>query len=208
MSEHQDQESIVEITKCIQKNMLWSMYVEDTLKKFYKRQTVSGQEKWIVHRTVPMDNGYKKYKKTIVTIPGENSSITHPLCMNCEYFQSTWLPCACIAAVFGRKKDSFKNIKNIHPYWHLQNHPLWSAVGIKLGLYTTGHHNNYIPVNQNSSPNIDEQKMINVGVESFSSIKYPSHEHIRVARLREKFDDVANIAKQSKAQYQHFLPYY
>ena len=33
LSEHQDQESIVEITKCIQKNMLWSMYVEDTLNK-------------------------------------------------------------------------------------------------------------------------------------------------------------------------------
>ena len=45
--------------------------------------------------------------------------------------------------------------------------------------------------------------MVDVG--TFSSIKYPEEEHVRVARLQEKFNEVADIAKQSKAQYQHFF---
>ena len=38
-----------------------------------------------------------------------------------------------------------------------------------------------------------------------SSIEYPNKEHIRVARLREKFNEVVEIAKKSKEQYKQLF---
>lgn len=118
---------------------------------------------------------------------------------------STWLPCPCIAAVYGRKKQKFKHVKNLHPYWRLSNHPLWAAAHKKLGVQPpTKSMNKYSISAENISTKFaTEHSEIGVDKKVFASIQFPKEESVRVARLREKFNEIAEIAKQSKGQYQH-----
>lgn len=216
ISEQQDQESMIEITKLIEKNMQWSSYVDealnDSLRKanniFNVKRTdmlVNGQEKWIVTKDVPLQHGGFQSKTTVVVIPGEKCSLRSPICLNCDFYQSSWLPCPCIAAVFGRKKENFKSLQTLHPFWHLDKHPLWCAAHEKLGLtYTTTNSPDLVINADNNASYTKKHLGTKVDCKLFSSIKYPTEEPIRVARLREKFNEVADIAKQSKNQYQHF----
>ena len=95
------------------------------------------------------------------------------------------------------KINLFKDVRNLHPYWHLSNHPLWLAAHKQLCLEvpTVRKVHDFIETNHTN------QVRLQVDKSSLAKIEYSHKEHIRIARLREKFDEVANIAKSSKPQY-------
>ena len=148
-----------------------------------------------------VDSSLKKCSTTVI-VPGNDSSITHPMCLGCGFYQSSWLPCECIGSVFARKDKKFKDIRNLHPYWHLSNHPLWAAAHQVLGVSVarkTSNDNMIATVRKEK----DESFLVDNSI--ISSIEYPNKEHIRVARLWEKFNEVVEIAKKSKEQYKHLF---
>lgn len=49
----------------------------------------------------------------------------------------------------------------------------------------------------------DESLLVDHSI--ISSIEYPNKEHIRVARLREKFNEVVEIATKSQEKYKHLF---
>ena len=178
-------------------------------------KSLDDSEEWKVIKKYQKDNGTVVKINRFVSIPGTDAEETHPSCKDCEYFQSSWEPCECMGAVFSRKEEEFKNIKNLHPYWHLEHHPLWSSAHVKLGLTIPICKSNYMQIinesqiaGESKTSNIPENTDFNatlIDTEIFTRIKFPTQEHIRVAKLREKGDEVINIAKQNPASYKHFM---
>jgi hypothetical protein len=67
----------------------------------------------------------------VVHVPSSISDF--PTC-TCGKFQSTWIPCSHICAVYGRIPNKLFVVNNLHPHWHLKNHPLFEKGLETLGL--------------------------------------------------------------------------
>ena len=147
-------------------------------------------------------------------VPEKNTiSKSHPYCIECGYYLSTWAPCGHIASVFSRKTKNLKALKNIHPYYHLCNHPLYSAAHKIFGLVPPATNPSLIQIGVEdtttdafSSPiNTEKIELPQTIKDKFSSVVYFTQGKVRIAKLRERFDAVAKLAESCEARYKYFF---
>ena len=201
------------------KGQLWSDHMEDILNKSvlrgaeYPNVSFIGIEQNIgeVWHVTSIRKGLSFIHKVIVPVL-ETTNTSHPYCLECGYYLSTWAPCGHIASVFSRKSEKLKDIKNIHPYYHLSNHPLYSAAHKLLGIIPPISNPSLIQIGvEETQIEIEEtdstiqSHIPKVTAHMFSSVVYPTQGKVRIAKLRERFDAVANLAENCEARYKHFV---
>ena len=81
----------------IGKNLQWSSFVENIWNESHRRSNnihqvtlveikTTGQEKWIAQKEIKMaDTSLEQCLSTVLIVPGNDSSISQPICLGCGF---------------------------------------------------------------------------------------------------------------------------
>ena len=125
------------------------------------------------------------------------SDTTFPTCDNCDWFNSTLIPCAHIntALQMEQTKDVFDEA-NLAPRWRLCNHPLYKTAMSQLGLRDSSTSESV----QEPASTLDSVRMHSeFEKQQYNAVSYSSNSKKRYNTLIETLMTAANLASQGDA---------
>lgn len=134
-------DTVKDIQQIVRKGYSYSKFVYDFVESAWStlsrcksvKQQPGSQTVWIVLEDVPPLKSSPKAFATNYVLPAYTQSHlvtlsddSHPTCSCPEYTQGRRICCAvCAVLFFLGRANAYKDVANLHPIWHIKNHPLY-----------------------------------------------------------------------------------
>ena len=177
----------------IKKKRKWGYYVEEIWQEQFRRsadlphaeETIGSNFNW---RVCSSDRKTSHEFAVPADMMGQI-----PTC-SCAHFTSSLIPCAGICAVYCRLVDELFDVKNLHPRWRIDSHPLYRDALVKLNL---AQHNSD---NGSGSSAVADTAQSHLNMTAYQSMDYPLKRDVRYTKLNNLFKSIERAAINNRCE--------